>query len=282
MKTSCKYTEDEILCLWKLWTDNQWLKKYPYKLEYLFSVFAAPEQRELVSHFLREFKYVTREEGAGLVTSLANRILDTPNLCPKNAYLIPRSFDKGADGSKKLLYDVLRALNDYDWEYSNVIRFRDIIESSKEYEHIVVLDDFVGSGCSMVKTIEWFRLNMDAKRFESTKFYAYCLAGMESAKEKATRAGYFQVEFEITLKEGISQLSNTPKRDGSTLVSMQQSVLKNRIGGMKLDKFYFGYADAEALYYSDDYRVPNSVFPLFWWRQLKDSSKAWKPMFEGR
>ena len=63
---------------------------------------------------------------------------------------------------------------------------------------------------------------------------------------------------------------------------MAEAHLKPKIGKMKLKNYFLGYGESEALYFSEEYRVPNNVFPIFWWRLALDGESSWKPMFSGR
>ncbi len=131
-------------------------------------------------------------------------------------------------------------------------------------------------------TIDYFKSELDPNIFGQTSFYLYCLAGMENSKQKILNAGYKEISFEMNLPAGITGLSKQPDDDKETLIAMQNQALKAKIGNMKLEKYHLGYGGAEALYFSDGYRVPNSVYPLFWWRKLANSAHDWSPMFSGR
>lgn len=280
MRTISKYSDEDLLTLWELWNSCPWLKTVPENLEYLFSAFTAEDHRALIKNFLREFTYINKYQTAQLISSMASRIESHKKIDRENTYLVPRSNGRAADGSQKLLYDLVMGLGDYGWEHGNSIKFRDVIESPRD--NIVVVDDFVGSGKSMIDTLNYFRAELGKAGRDDVNISAFCIAGMEIAKDRLIDAGYIEVEFEITLQAAIGQKSSTPESDNATLVSMQEGTLKSKVRGMKLKDYHLGYANAEALYYSADYRIPNSVFPLFWWGELRDSNPKWEPLFRGR
>jgi hypothetical protein len=132
----------------------------------------------------------------------------------------------------------------------------------------VYVDEFVGSGKTVISRMEYFVKNIQVKCDVRFCF----LAGMAQGINRIRNLG-FDVFCPLILNRGISDtaISNGlfAKID---LMNELEAKLAPVISNKKLSEYSFGYAKAEALYSLEgrSMNTPNSVFPIFWWPTLVD------------
>lgn len=82
------------------------------------------------------------------------------------------------------------------------------------------------------------------------------------------------------MKKAISEEYASEIREGKCSTMKQlEGYLAESINSIQLREHSFGYHQAEAVFCRRMHNIPNSVFPLFWWKLYKDGSIR-KTLFE--
>ena len=168
-----------------------------------------------------------------------------------------------SDGGDVFVYGLRNCLG---W---NEKRFRSSLyslESGKfpEVDNVIVADDFTGTGerlSGMLKQIKNKHPDI------TIRFVSICL--MESvAREKYPDLLSYQYYAPILLEPGMDH-SKDPR-----VKTMEQieEYLSPKYSDMSLDTYRLGYKGSGALYWNRQYRVPNNVYPIFWWKKRRDGT----------
>ena len=126
----------------------------------------------------------------------------------------------------------------------------------KKNEKILIVDDFIGSGETMVEVALDI---MDQYSFINQNDIVFLsLVAHEKGIKYLNYYGCVDVFYALEINRGISDYYEGEQRQLNT-ETMQQ--IEAKIKGLK-DKFKFGYEQCEALLHME--RIPNNTFPIYW------------------
>ncbi len=165
------------------------------------------------------------------------------------------------DGSQRLLADLKRDMT--KWDES---RFYDKFDPEnkrikKEY-NVILIDDFVGSGETMGNRIAEL---IDVVSPKATIYIASLGATKVSKaylKHKYPQVPFYSTEF---VKRGFNPNASFYKKH---IMLEMESLLAKKYKSYEMEDFSLGYNYTGAVYCNEAYRIPNNVFPIFWWGKL--------------
>jgi hypoxanthine-guanine phosphoribosyltransferase len=235
---------------------------------------------DLVDELFHQFNdnIVDESQNYDLLCEMAETIIKKEIQGQNTALCVMRTKnDKDADSSQSVINELKVAFatsGGFDKGYSAVC-FEDI-ESlyNKGYRHFIVVDDFIGSGKTVKARYQYFK----NRHMDGATISFYFIAGMAKAISFC-KNNKIPVHCCKIMNKGISghyHYDQLLKRVRS--MKRLESLLGKESGPLKLKDHLFGYGQAEALYCRQYGNVPNSVFPLFWWKRNLDGSKR-KPVF---
>ena len=124
--------------------------------------------------------------------------------------------------------------------------------SSKERQHIVLVDDFIGTGKTASEVVDYVRTKVDGKIGISLLCIVAMRRGIEVLREKG-----IEVYCKLLCSRGISDYYLGAELHNA--ISCMKGIEKR----IKVRaKFQFGYAQSEALVCME--RCPNNTFPIYW------------------
>jgi hypothetical protein len=133
---------------------------------------------------------------------------------------------------------------------------------SRQNAHILLADDFVGSGSTASQAVNYFQRGFGDP---SDKILVVCLVAQEAAMTGLAQAGITCIASQTRLR-GISD--SVRLQDKATALGVMDGIEKR----LKVSaKFRRGFGSSEALVSMN--RCPNNTFPIYWIRQRKDGSK---------
>lgn len=225
--------------------------------------------RRLFFKLIRSFCYIDLVHSHASVESVAHHIKKVWK-CDSDSTLIMPVCSKNhrrPDGSSKLFYDLINALGTWDGSMMTSF-FNDADSNISNGCNVILCDDFIGSGATMAKRVQKLQKNMQP----GAKLYVVALAGMKDARDKVlNRLGTISYA-PLWLDKGIKDSKNETIMVG--MESLLSPTYKNEI----LEKCSLGYGKAGTLYYNEDYRIPNNVYPIFWWGALA-GGKSYNSLF---
>lgn len=247
-----------------------WLYPKEKALVELFELCPSLDHQSLVSEMLHQTKYVSANEYQSAIIEMGNQIEVGWDLNPQSTFFVSSNNDANTDSSQ----EVLNQLKSHPWQKTGwrsrqfFIQYKKVMEKISDGDCIVIVDDFVGTGNSMKKTITWFQAaieeidkNVELKicvvggcgfgvaEIEKTGCEIYCVYSIDKAISEQYK--------DQKLNEAIQQMGDL------------EDILAKQIKGKYFDKYRFGYGKSEAMYFRDGGNTPNNVFPIFWWDMLK-------------
>lgn len=137
--------------------------------------------------------------------------------------------------------------------------------------HFFILDDFVGSGSTLLKRKEEFESKM-AQNGREYSLHFVVASGMRFAVEGLHQQG-IDVYCAYKMNRAISEYYLPGEVEHKIqLMSSLERKLATIINETDLSDYHLGYKQSEALFCRRFKNVPNNVFPIFWWKRYADNS----------
>ncbi len=257
--------------LTSLYVDHKWLAGRSFEVMELFDFCLNGEEQELLIQLLNLFEFITPETYQECLNSICAQVATEWKLQESNTMLVSLSADEQADSGQFILYDLRSTLTRvHGWNRTKTVNaFGKAQQFVGTWPNVVLVDEFLGTGRTLIGRIEELRRHFRQKGFENFQIYPCVVAGMSFGMQNvkaATGLDVFSVK--ICLK-GISDLLPQAKRDeGRALMTGMENRLAQEYCGMDLPRF--GDGGGEALYGRESGNCPNTVFPLFWWPRTID------------
>lgn len=234
----------------------------------LFSECETDGQFALLKTLISNFNYLTSSDLQSGADMIANQISSVWNLDSSTTLIVACADNDDSDGSQVLCKSLTTALARAKLKYTIKSRlgyaFQAKQDESSSFKKIVVIDDFIGTGDKLSKTVKRLQGHLP----KETEIYVVSLAAM--------RLGLMRISTETGVttftcheyERGISDSFTEPQR--SEFISEMLGLERNIISPMNYPKqpnercYSFGYGQSEALFFLEGFSVPNNVFPIFW------------------
>lgn len=264
--------------IFKLGVEHSWLRDKANELHELLVMCTGEGEKELITDLLARFHYTSASDHLAKVATLAKQIAEIWQCDPKNTHIVALENGELSDSSNRASYDLKAPLAYYEgWSNRKFVsRLGDVVDAAKAGGTVVVVDDFVGSGGSIEKKVNWLRPRLEAAS-KNVEIKVGVVSAMMQSRERveAVCKEYYAVEW---LSRGISDhYSGAELENSKAYMERIESELAPRDGNFHLDKFRFGWEKSEALFFTEGANPPNNNFPVFWWRHLKPKKKR-KPI----
>lgn len=237
-------------------------------LTVLFSECQTDVQYLLLKELITNFNYLTSKDLEAGADKLVNHISSTWKLDGSTTLLVASADDDEPDGSQFFCKSVSTALGRAKLKHSVKSRlgyaFQDATLNEKPFSNIVILDDFIGTGDKLSKTVK--RLQKSVA--QGTVIYVASLAAMSFGLKKINLETTCEVFSCHVYEKGISDSFQDPTREEyiSAMLELERKIIPPMAFPKKENEkcYSFGYGQSEALFYLEGFSVPNNVFPIFW------------------
>lgn len=230
-------------------------------------------QKKLILYLIHKFLYVDSNKADEFCEKIARQITEIWGLQPRNTTITATCDDSNPDGSQ-LMVQKLKNRFPFRWQefdFSNSLP--QALYRIHSNDNLVICDDFVGTGSTIVRKIEYAHKVIRERELENVQLYIVSFAAMQFSKA-AIIYPFYSCEW---LLKGISETMTGDNRKIATkIMEEMERMLSPRIGRQHLPKF--GYNRSESLYNYENDNIPNNVFPIFWWKKYRDNSFR-VPMF---
>lgn len=230
-------------------------------------------QKKLILYLIHKFLYVDSNKADEFCGMIVRQITDGWGLQPRNTTITAACDNSNPDGSQ-LMVQKLKNRFPFYWRESNFSNSLPVaLYGLSSNDNMVICDDFVGTGNTMVRKTEYALEVIRKRKLENVQLYIVSFAAMRFSKHDIMYP-FYSCEW---LLKGISEtLTGDNLVIATRIMEDMEKILKPNIGNRYLPKF--GYKRSESLYNYENDNIPNNVFPIFWWKKYKDN-KFRVPMF---
>ena len=248
----------------KLLRVQPWLGSFEAELDALLDECNSDSEADLIFSLLHRFCYLSSTDERGILEAIASEIIGL-GFAESDVQVVALAANDDPDSSQAVIYSLKPIFARRGWQPHRLVnRFSKAQQYVQQSRKIVLVDEFVGTGRTLVGRIEAMKRDFRAnKKVVDAEFYSFSYAGMESAYDLLSRhEAVKKVWFSKALKRGISDFE-VDLGASSDLMLEIESRLSPRCGAFDLPNF--GDGKCEALYGREGGNCPNSVFPVFWW-----------------
>ena len=268
-----KLSKDAFKLVYGLAMAQPWLKDESHALGELIDECANLDQQDLICRLLHRFLMLDHDAFGKAIQAIADHVQDDLGLVPSETYLVSLDDGKYADSAEFVLYALKNAAwKDSGWGMLNFVKPRSTVLELPVRKHIVLVDEFVGTGRTVMKSVKKLRAQLAEKELEYQIHFA-AIAGMDAGRNcvSGVVADPF---FAHVLQKGISD--HASEGDVEKAIG-EMKVMESRLAPQSprgtLATHHLGYGKSEALYSRLGGNTPNNVFPVFWWREYADGSR---------
>lgn len=273
-----KTSFDEFTLIDNLSQELDWLDDpdYQQSLLALLKEFNDIKSKQLIIKLLKRMKHLHDREMKKHAQAIVKNIEEW-NLEPKSVIMVALADEGDVDGSIAGLNFLKPRLSQLDG-WSELMLFSTFEVAVKSISdgvvNVLIFDDFVGSGKTMVKKVTAFKELLQINGISSVTIRIVCFAGMSEGLNKIKDELDLEVCCPIILKKGISDYEKDPEdKESKELMAQLEQNLQKKIEGLNIKSFSLGYDGSETLYQVFGHNCPNNVFPIFWWPKLKGGVK---------
>lgn len=258
----------------RLMMDLPWLEPSSEELAMLWNLCDTSSEEQLIEQLLKRFMHVDSAHLRKLGEKCAAEVYDEWGLRPNDTLIVATSDSSKADGSQMFIQNMKNKFTGYGgWTEANFCnRIGDSVPRLGKIVNIVLVDDFIGTGNTMSRRVKWYQGKVDKKGLtDKVRLFVISIAAMEISCTVLDELGidYFCT---IWLKKGISDFyKDNELTDAISDMNKLEYKLEPEVAGRKLQNF--GWGRSEALFALESFNVPNNVFPVFWWPELKPGKK---------
>lgn len=255
--------------------EQRWLGAKDREFTELLEACPSDLHRQMLIDLLGRTTYVSASEYVELINAMREHVETVWCLDPKTTLFVSSNNKDHIDSSKEVLNQLKSGLwTDPAWKKQQFyVSFRPAIQAAKDGDTLVVADDFVGSGESMLKALKWFA-DAAADAGISVDLRVLTAAGCEEGISNIQAAGY-AVQCMTPIKKGLSDyLTGQALVDALSRMNELEDILETEIDKrVKFSDFRLGWRQQQAVYVRHGGNTPNNVFPVFWWRKLKNRTR---------
>lgn len=260
----------EFLHLTKVILSTEWIKDDLDKVDAFSHLLLEEcenlEQQNLIIDLIGRFTVINADEYRELKKELCKEI---ESLYDENkTQIVAATADSNADSGQSLLYSLKSAFPTWD-KHLLVNRYdhslKEFEKKSGIHNNIVLIDDFIGSGRTMIGRIRSIMHVYNQKGYNPTisvKVIASTEEGLANLQQQYPNISITSFK---TLKKGIDDFYSDQILEINTIA---MNALEDKLSQVYEDRPLpkFGYNNAQALFFIQDVNTPNSVFPVFWWK----------------
>lgn len=262
-----------IRSIFSLMRDHPWLLDSEEELLALVDECDNDDEVDLVFNLLNRFTYLDYKSYSESLEECINQITKVWGLDQSNTQLMATSIDDNPDSGQYVLYGLKSKLQRLGWSNPKLVnRAAKPTKYIEKYPNIVLIDEFIGTGSTIIGRIKNFQriANQQKKSLENVNIYICAIASTNIGKVSIEEEGY-PVFASYYLEKGISECVDVSERESRINQMLRlESILTDECNGSEMPSL--GYGRCEALYGREDGNVPNNVFPIFWWPYRRDNS----------
>jgi hypothetical protein len=282
-----KVSEDILLDLITVFEKHKWTNKRYKELTNLWNLCDLRAQQELLRDLTLKMEVLNGEEEGNAYNHI-NEFITQKGFSPENTLivgcgdvgraangLIKRTAADGSFVGLQRMKNVIEPVG--DWESRMSQNMIELMEKIKNNDTVLIYDDFIGSGNKILKKYQWLNDLIDGDDNVDFSTITVCflsLAGMGFGLQHVKDVTKCEVSSYMQLKKGISgQYPCDEVSQKLELMKQLEEKLSENYKDRILTDYTLGYSASECLYFAENDNCPNNVFPIFWWKKLKNGDE---------
>jgi hypothetical protein len=264
-------TESDFYEVESLKTEFPWLNNRQYEkgLLGLLDEYKTTQDRQALKILFERFTHHVQDDRFSAVDYLVE-VIQAKKFTRTDTLFVATSDGKESDGSATGLYDFKPELAKLaqGWTEDNLVPSLELSFDKSESCHIkniVIFDDFIGSGKTIVKKVNEFTNEMKLRGILHLKIHIFSYVAMKFGIEHAEKELGIEIHCPIKLLKGISEYTNENQQMLTETILAMENNLGKKWNRLKVKDFSLGYKKSEALYQLFRSNCSNNVFPIFWW-----------------
>lgn len=239
----------------------------------------SPDERGLLRMLLGKFVYVDVDDTETYIQGILEH-LDSWGCTTKNTvFVATREKPEDNDGS----YVFLKQLQDrlYGWDekrFQNIYDYRHRFCTLKNYDKIILVDDFIGSGFTIDQRYQLLVSEL-AKSKKHRDVYVIALAGMSESKANYPFLSGNNVYIPLWLEKAFDRTTAVHETQIMKGILDRLNNRNNDSKHCELREFGFGFRDMAGVYYNVHYRMSDNMLAIFWWGLFKENRDEYFSMF---
>ena len=263
-----------------LFSKHDWLAELCDSLAELKQMCTNQAEEHLVCDLIDRFHFVTVEERKQCISEIVSQIINRWELSDSDTVLVATTIDNDADSAQYIAQCIKPIMKRQQWENVRIINnFGKCcqLDCIIKYKNIVFIDEFIGSGTTILNRVDQFRKTVDEYHrtgrisFREHSLKVCVLACMEHARPLIQNKGV-DLFAPLWLKKGIAGYYPIRERYKAYRAILQLEKQLDRSKD-KNDIFPCGYKKSETLYAMDEGNAVNNLFPIFWWPYARDKKQ---------
>ena len=239
-------------------------------LDELVAICDTDDKFSLLDELLSRFYYMDDDDYQIRIGQIADHIIKM-NYEPNETVIMAMAHDHETDGSQDVLNALQIALLIKGFDgFSTDSRMDQKVEKNhynKGKRNFVIVDDFVGTGRTAVKRYQSFVKTLNKNDIH----VSFCIvSGMKFGVDYCHQ-NRMPLYCPVQLKKGLSDYYKGFDLSVKVFIMKQLEMnLATKIGDLELSTYSMGWGQAESLFYREGRKVPNNVYPIFWWKKYCD------------
>lgn len=235
----------------------------------LISLCGDLEEQQLVCELLSRFEYVDSKALSAYLRELVNTILDHWKLDESSTQIVATTMDSEGDSSQSLIHALKPEFKRAGWDNARTVNMMGrSVSYLKSHPNVVLVDEFVGTGQTMISRVCWLKKELhraveEGRTNKQNPTIRICvIAAMEWGLRAIENLGV-DIRASVVLKKGISgYYTGIELREACKQMLRLERKLAKNINGIPLPSFGYGFSQS---LFSTVGNTPNNVFPVFWW-----------------
>lgn len=272
--TAPRINKEFFKMLFTLHSEQPWLVPKETELLSLLEECQNENQQRLICDLLSRFVYQDSARRGEILDQMVVHFRDCWELDASTTQVVAMTYDDDADSGQATLWNLKSYFSKHNWNpAARVNKIGKAIAKFRDLPTIVLVDEFAGTGKTVQSRIDYLCKNIAQHCSVSpydvlSHIYVALIASMERARKHVDDLGV-DVYVGESLRRGITDhLKGKILQKACKNMLNIESLLADEVDGEKLPTF--GYGRAEALFAFETGNTPNSVFPVFWWKQLRN------------
>lgn len=260
----------DLLLLLRLMGKQPWLKNVEPALLDLLDFCENQNDVGLIVDLLSRTTSLTDSDYSNAIKFLGNHIENAWQLNPNTTWFVSSNSKENTDSSQ----EVLNRIKSYPWASADwkrdrfLTRYRDVESKLKCGDTVVIVDDFIGTGRSMTKTLQWFEASA-LKHQKSVSLKVAVVSGCKTGIDAIMNLNKDLI-YHTVIEKAISDFyEGADLANAIARMTALEDKLALSISTQSFADYRFGYKSSEAMYYREGGNTPNNVFPIFWWKQVR-------------